>query len=111
MAARADSCMTSPSLPVIVSCPLPGITVTSVAKSSPPRSVQANRRVLHVTDFHGIGQLSFAWHNSHFGSKKFTAELGPSQSSRHSDLLFGVRFTISIFGGAQVLMQAFCAED
>src|ERR1044072_920037 len=41
MAAWADSCITSPSLPVIVSLPLPGMMVTSVASSSPPSSVQA----------------------------------------------------------------------
>ena len=41
MAARADSCMTSPSLPVSVSAPLPTISVTSMGRISPPTSVQA----------------------------------------------------------------------
>jgi hypothetical protein len=41
MAACADSCMTSPSLPVSVSVPFPGISVASVRRSSPPASVQA----------------------------------------------------------------------
>src|ERR1041385_3801728 len=41
MAAGAASCMTSPSLPVIVSWPLPGMIVTSVDRSSPPSSVHA----------------------------------------------------------------------
>ena len=41
MAAWADSCITSPSLPVMVSLPLPGMTVASMVSSSPPSSVQA----------------------------------------------------------------------
>src|SRR5437870_3221412 len=38
----ADPCITSPSRPVIMSLPFPGITWTSVARSSPPMSVQAS---------------------------------------------------------------------
>src|SRR6185295_9766301 len=41
MAACADSCITSPSLPVRRSAPLPGISVTSMGRISPPTSVQA----------------------------------------------------------------------
>src|SRR6266536_1254216 len=41
MAACADSCMTSPSLPVSVSLPLPSTTVASVLRIEPPTSVQA----------------------------------------------------------------------
>jgi len=41
MAACADSCMTSPSLPVSVSLPLPGTTVTSAVRRSPPNIVTA----------------------------------------------------------------------
>ena len=36
IAACADSCITSPSLPVSVSAPLPGISVTSIGRISPP---------------------------------------------------------------------------
>ena len=42
MAACADSCMTSPSLPVSVRWPLPGISVASVTRISPPTSVHAS---------------------------------------------------------------------
>ena len=41
IAACADSCITSPSLPVMMSLPLPGMTVASVVRISPPISVQA----------------------------------------------------------------------
>src|SRR5271157_4548895 len=41
MAACADSCITSPSLPVKVSLPLPSTTVASVLRMEPPTSVQA----------------------------------------------------------------------
>ncbi len=50
MAACADSCMTSPSLPVRVSRPLPDMSVASVTRSSPPTSVQA-RPVAMPTSF------------------------------------------------------------
>ena len=40
-AAFTDSCITSPSLPVICILPLPGIVTVSIFKISPPYSVQA----------------------------------------------------------------------
>ena len=41
-AAWIDSCITSPSLPVVMLLPLPGITTASMVSSSPPTSVQAS---------------------------------------------------------------------
>ena len=41
MAACADSCITSPSLPVGVRRPLPSMMVASTASTEPPTSVQA----------------------------------------------------------------------
>ena len=38
-AACADSCITSPSCPVIVSFPLPGYAVASMKRTSPPTAV------------------------------------------------------------------------
>ena len=40
-AAWIDSCMTSPSLPVVIVFALPGMTATSIVSSSPPTSVHA----------------------------------------------------------------------
>jgi hypothetical protein len=50
IAACADSCITSPSLPVSVSRPRPGMSVASVTRISPPTSVQA-RPVAMPTSF------------------------------------------------------------
>ena len=41
MAAWADSCITSPSLPVVVSLPRPSMIAASVSRMDPPTSVQA----------------------------------------------------------------------
>ncbi len=41
MAACADSCITSPSLPVRISLPLPSTIETSVVRIEPPTSVHA----------------------------------------------------------------------
>ena len=41
LAAFTDSCITSPSLPVICILPFPGIVTVSIFKISPPYSVQA----------------------------------------------------------------------
>ena len=41
-AACADSCITSPSWPVIVSAPLPGYAVASMKRTSPPTAVYAS---------------------------------------------------------------------
>ena len=41
MAACADSCITSPSLPVVVSLPRPSMMAASVVRIEPPTSVQA----------------------------------------------------------------------
>ena len=41
MAALIDSCITSPSLPVVTVLPLPGTLAASTVSSSPPTSVQA----------------------------------------------------------------------
>jgi hypothetical protein len=40
-AAWIDSCMTSPSLPVVMVLPLPGRATVSMVSNSPPTSVQA----------------------------------------------------------------------
>ncbi len=51
MAAWADSCMTSPSLPVMISLPRPGRMTTSVSSNSPPNSVQAKPVVRPTSSF------------------------------------------------------------
>ncbi len=50
MAACADSCITSPSLPVVVSLPRPSMIAASVVRIDPPTSVQA-RPVVAPTSF------------------------------------------------------------
>ena len=40
-AAWIDSCITSPSLPVVMVLPLPGTATASMVSNSPPTSVQA----------------------------------------------------------------------
>ena len=49
-AARADSCITSPSLPVSVRLPLPRESATSVDSISPPTSVQASPVARPISD-------------------------------------------------------------
>ena len=51
MAACADSCMTSPSLPVSVRWPRPGMSVASVTRISPPTSVHANPVATPISSF------------------------------------------------------------
>ena len=54
MAACADSCITSPSLPVKVSLPLPSTTVASVLRMEPPTSVQARPVTSRLRSFRGL---------------------------------------------------------
>ena len=49
MAVAADSCITSPSLPVILTPPLPGTTLTSICSISPPASVYAKPLVRPIS--------------------------------------------------------------
>src|ERR1700686_3470937 len=51
MAACADSCITSPSLPVTVSLPLPSIRMASVVRIWPPTSVQAKPTAAPISFF------------------------------------------------------------
>jgi hypothetical protein len=45
-AAWIDSCITSPSLPVVMVLPLPGMVTASICRISPPTSVQARPVVM-----------------------------------------------------------------
>src|SRR5438445_698444 len=51
MAACADSCMTSPSFPVVSIFPRPSMTVASVVRIDPPTSVQASPVVAPISFF------------------------------------------------------------
>ena len=78
MAACADSCMTSPSLPVSVRCPLPGISVASVTRISPPTSVHA-RPVATPISF-----VSSASVGRNRGTPRYSVTLAPVISSLNS---------------------------
>ena len=54
MAACADSCITSPSLPVTVSLPLPSIRVHSVVRIWPPTSVHASPVAAPISFFFSV---------------------------------------------------------
>ena len=56
-AARADSCMTSPSFPVSVTSPLPLTSVASTCRTSPPTSVQARPLTRPISLFRAISCL------------------------------------------------------
>lgn len=53
-AALTDSCITSPSFPVISILPFPGIITDSIVNNSPPTSVQASPVTIPVPSLFSI---------------------------------------------------------
>src|SRR4030065_265410 len=82
-----DSCITSPSLPVMVSLPLPDTITASMVSSSPPTSLQAGPAGFARVEAHDIAHHRLAHRDLAFLQAVVLALLRHEVAHRNIDLL------------------------